>query len=172
MVKHLTDKEISDAINSFLAYVKNRVRVRMDERADYIHEVLVQAFHELDKHREITDPLKHLIMCYPNLCKRARSEQSKLFTNTLVKGDTEVVYIDDYKIDESVTNTDWRVIFEDCVGAIRDELTGTQLVVFDYLIGNIGAPRSDMWHALGYNSEAGFRQIVGRIREKALPILE
>lgn len=171
MVKYLTDKEISNAIDEFTGYVQSRVRIRMEERVDYIHEIVVQAFYELDRHREIVDPLGHLKMCYPNLCKRARSEQSKLFTNSMVKGDTEVSYIEDCQIEEVVTDADWFVIFEDCVNAIRTELTDVQLVVFDYLIDNVGASRSDMWRVLGYQSEAGLRQIAGRIRERAMPIL-
>jgi len=164
MEKSTNGKDLSGILAEFRAYVNEHLPPFGGNRNDYIHEILVQGYKEILK-RPNENPLAHLRLCFPNLCKRARTELSQADSLTKNKA-IEMVSLDFTDEPPSCIiyiNSDFLV--QEYIAEIRTKLTKAQLKVFDWVLAHPGCKKRDALAALGYHSEAGFRQIMYRIRD-------
>ena len=164
MEKRLTDSEISDALSRFSEYIKKYVPPYGGDRDDFISEILVQGFFELTKRVNVENAFQHLMICFPNLCKRARTELSKV--SKVMKGNVEIASIDFIEPPRCTFRVDAEILFREYIDELRGMLTITQLKVLDWVLENPDAPKAQAMEELGYASEAGYRQILYRIIEK------
>ena len=161
-------------------HVDKKLFMSIEDREDIAHEILFQAYLELKRRVGYEgDIMDYLRRCYFNLYRRARHAHYKL--KSPLPAD-KIINFDDYAdgMEDHLyfLNKDWLPnTFEnkpaDYYTAIMEAyeqiciiLTPRQLKIFEYVI-HCG-PKSDeeIRNELGYTSEAGFRQIIHRIRSK------
>ena len=180
MEPKLKEDDFNAILVEYEKFVNKKLFNNIDDREDIAHEIVFQAYLELKRRVGYEgDIMDYLRRCYFNLYKRARHAHYKL--KSPLPAD-KIINFDDYAAGMEdhlyFLNKDWLPdTFEnkpaDYYTAIMEAyeqicivLTPRQLKVFEYIIDC--GPRSDVEirKTLGYTSEAGFRQIIHRIRSK------
>lgn len=167
-VLFLKESYLNDILKEYERFLRQTVSYKIYDRESFISDVLFQAMIEMNRRGEIENPLGHLKKCYRNLCRRAKYETKK--SNIILKKNVPVD-IDKCTLVCGQPTPDHMLILEGYKHQIREGLTARQKEIFDILLEQSDMSNSDLWKDLGYSSEAGLRQIIDRIRQKAMSVI-
>lgn len=186
MTKPLCEGDFEEILEEYEDFVQKKLLTNIEDREEIRAEILFQAYLELKRRIGYDGDIRdYLRRCYFNLFKRARHAHYK--SKEMLSGLTPVVYFDyaSGNVDDSLyfPHHDWLPnafhgqpadfcsIIDEYFEQISEALTPRQNIILKAIMEEEHCDIGALREKLGYTSEAGFRQIVNRIREKIEEII-